>query len=96
MNVNKFYIFFNELYSKYLLELVKKKRMSVGLVFLFGCIYGFYKKVRGVIMKDKEIERKLLLLDNKKEELKELQKNLESVKELLYKLQNELEKDKSK
>lgn len=100
MNVDKFYIFFNKwydkLYNKYMLELLKRKRVSVTLVFIFGCMCGIYKKMKDMIIKGREIDRKLMLLDNKKGELKELQKNLETVKELLYKLQNELENGKSK
>lgn len=83
------------LYNKFLRDEVKKRRLKVLCVFMFGCVCGFVSKLVGKRYRGEiEIRDKLALLDKKKEELNELHDNLEGVKKMLYELREQLEEKK--
>jgi hypothetical protein len=93
--MNKLSKIYYILYNRLLTDETRRKKLKMLCVFMFGCVCGFISKFVGKKCKGEiEIRNKLALLDKKKEELAELNNNLENVKSMIYELREQLEEKK--
>jgi len=92
---NLYNILYNKVWNGILGDKIRRRRLNMLCVFLFGCVCGICNKLFGKLYVERvDINKKLELLDKKKLELVEFHKNLEGVKNLLNELKNELEEKK--
>jgi hypothetical protein len=93
--VNNLYnILYNKVWMRMLGDNMRRRRLKILCVFIFGCVCGFCNKFYDKMLGKMDINKKLELLDEKRNELVELHKNLESIRGMLNEMRNELEEKK--